>query len=68
MWMGCEVDLFALKPNCVTLSLWSMAFFEPGLQDSGKDLVGCAEETDGPVHLWVCVAALSFIDFYHCGL
>ena len=25
MWIGCEVDLFCLKPNCVTLSLWSMA-------------------------------------------
>ena len=26
MWIGCEVDLFALKPNWVVLSLESMAF------------------------------------------
>ena len=44
--------------NCVLKS---------GLQDSGKNLVGCGEEGNWPVHFWVCGAAFAFVYFNYSG-
>ena len=31
---------------------------ESGLEESGKEFVGCVEETDGSIVFWVCVCCL----------
>ena len=41
--------------------------FRPGLGRPGQNVARCGQEGDGSVHLWVCGAALAFVDLYCCG-
>ena len=64
--LGCG-SVFAKSKLCGS-KFCVNSVLKSGLEDSGKNLIGCGEEGDGPIHFWVCGAALAFVDFNYCGL